>query len=69
VKPVEYFSGEKVTYNVFQSNGYYGAIDHSKFWNGKFAEDFDNFKKPEVDAIVMDWSAESMARRGIELKL
>jgi len=26
-------------------------------------------KKPEVDAIVMDLAAESMARRGIELKL
>jgi hypothetical protein len=26
-------------------------------------------KKPEVDAIVMDYSAEIMARKGIELKL
>ena len=26
-------------------------------------------KKPQIDSIVMDWSAQSMARRGIELRL
>src|SRR6266480_5325374 len=43
VKPVEYYPGEMFTYNVFQNNGYNGAVDFSKFRNGKYAEDYDNF--------------------------
>ena len=37
------YLGEMFTYNVFQNNGYNGAVDFSKFRNGKYAEDYDNF--------------------------
>jgi hypothetical protein len=43
LKPVEYYPNSNVTYNVFQTNGFFGAIDFSKFQNGKYAEDYDNF--------------------------
>ncbi len=42
-KPVEYFQNSTITYNIFQDNGYYGAVDISPFWTGKYAEDYDEF--------------------------
>lgn len=38
VKPVEYMGDSH--YNVFQNNGYFGAIDPKPFFNGKYAEDY-----------------------------
>lgn len=38
-KPVEYYdSGDH--FNVFQDNGYFGAIDPGLFWNGIYAENY-----------------------------
>lgn len=38
LKPVEY-DNDGSHYNVFQNNGFYGAINPALYWNGYYAED------------------------------
>jgi len=42
-KAVEYYPNTNITYNVYPSNGYVGSQDPEPYFNGKYAEDYDEF--------------------------
>jgi len=60
LKPVEYLSDGFNYENVFQSNGYFGAVDPEQFWNGMAASDYQNITA-KIKAIVLALKALMLA--------
>ena len=60
-KPVKKIDGKYV--NIYQNNGYFGAVRPNRFWNKRYAEDVKTFeevkKQIEVltpaDAALVPW--------------